>query len=177
MRNLNKTVAAGVLGVALLAGTAGTFATWQNDASVPAGTIVTGNMDVALEWANTWYIRTPNGNIPAGADLSTHPLIPGQSAYRNLRIIEDLTGLTINDVTLKTEWGSLNLDKDGYLLRADGTRSQLRFTIITKSDVNDWMFRNPELNVIFERSSDYGMYEEGIDNLNLGDIVVTITQK
>lgn len=49
MKNIKKTIAAGLVGITLLAGgTAATYATWQDSASTPIGTIKTGSMSVSI---------------------------------------------------------------------------------------------------------------------------------
>ncbi|SDK60851.1 alternate-type signal peptide domain-containing protein [Cryobacterium sp. Sr8] len=72
MNKLLKGSIAGAAGVALLLGGAGTFALWNDDATVDGGTIVAGNLDLATdltsgEWSDA------NGTI----DLSTFVAVPG----------------------------------------------------------------------------------------------------
>ena len=175
MKNINKAIAAGALGVALLAGTAGTFATWSDSENLNVGNIVTGNLGVTLGWANGWQVRTANGQVAVTGALQNHTFVPGQSAWRNLRITPELVGLTINDVTITTDKGTMNLDENGYVLNSEGQPTALRFEIITRP-AGDWMHLNPELRVTFVRSAELGMYDYD-DTFDLGEITVTVTQR
>jgi len=49
MKNITKSIAAGLIGITLIAGgTAATYATWQDSDSAPIGTIKTGSMSVSI---------------------------------------------------------------------------------------------------------------------------------
>lgn len=72
MNKLTKGAVAGVAGIALLLGGAGTFATWNAAAAVSGATINAGTLAVSAAATGTWKDAT--GSI---ANLSTYKIVPG----------------------------------------------------------------------------------------------------
>jgi len=182
MKNLKKTVAAGVIGVTILAGTAGTFATWQHSDAVQAGTINTGDLSVTLRTVGTWTSDMNGRRYPSLSDVI---FVPGEQVRTPLRGQVEATGLTLNDVTLTSSTrGDLAINEAGYLLREDGTPSQLRFELrqwfYTNGNQPAWMGQDNvqiQLIVALDRAAELGMYENGIENFDLGEITATVTQR
>jgi alternate signal-mediated exported protein len=191
MNNLKKTVAAGVVGIALLAGTAGTFATWQNSDSAAVGTLATGDLSISANVGDWFLINANGGNISqatAGtgivvrsSNLSDLLLVPGRGARAELFGIVETRGLTINDVVVTSQGIDLDL-VDGFL---PGTN--LRFTIENEeiptgiSGINgtNGADRNgfrTFLRVDFVRDSAEHMYDNDFSQ-NLGDLKVTVTMR
>lgn len=92
MKNLKKTIAAGVLGVALLAGTAQTFATWQDSAVAPIGTIQTGSMSVSVG-KGSWSLELDRNQTAKWVkDISKVSLVPGNTLVGNFQVTPTLVG-------------------------------------------------------------------------------------
>lgn len=196
MKNLNKTVAAGVLGVALLAGTAGTFATWENSDSVPAGTITTGDLSIELRPLGHWAVERQNAN---GAwvdtnirttDLSSVELFPGSRVRTPLTGNIDVRGLTLQDVTITSaRWGDLQFDNQNFLILKDKDgnehRTQLQFAMSSQFiDVNEntnWLVQRGDnyattLSITFVRDTvNNFMYDYDLSE-DLGELTVVVTQ-
>lgn len=181
MKHLKKTVAAGVLGVALLAGTATTFATWQNSDSIQAGTINTGHLEVTLHPVGGWNNdQAPWNNFRN--NLSDYTFVPGMAVRARMSGNVEAPGFTMDQVSLSTVISGSEeypINEDGYIV-IDGQASNLRVTL-------GWnAFNRPgvtvdgqllqDIVVTFERSSDNGMYDNQLENIAVDGVTVTVTQ-
>lgn len=72
MNKLLKGAIAGAAGVALLLGGAGTFALWNDTATVNGGTIVAGNLDVTTDVSSGGW-----SDVDGPIDLTTFMAVPG----------------------------------------------------------------------------------------------------
>ena len=83
MNKLTKATIAGAVGVALLLGGAGTFATWNATAPISGGTIVAGSLLVGTPAAGTWsvtHLTAGSGTVygsSAATTLASYKASPG----------------------------------------------------------------------------------------------------
>ena len=95
MKNMKKTVAAGVVGIALLAGVGGTFATWQHSDTARIGTIRTGTMSVSVDEIKDWTLSL-DGNVTAYPedidDIYDIQLVPGNTLKGEFNVVSTLEG-------------------------------------------------------------------------------------
>jgi alternate signal-mediated exported protein len=80
-------VAAGAAGILLLGG-AGTFALWEDNASITGGTVSTGHLDLAVA-AGTWA-QTASPGTPI--NISTFDIVPGDSLTYTTTVTATATG-------------------------------------------------------------------------------------
>jgi alternate signal-mediated exported protein len=134
MNKLLKGSLAGAVGVALLLGGAGTFASWNSSASLQAGTIQAGTLTVtepSTAAPGSWY----KGVATSGAtvDLTTFKAVPGDvlTFVKTMTIVATGTNLSANltlDPTTIAPTGSADVDlalanilKKNAVLTATGT--------------------------------------------------------
>ncbi|MDR2703885.1 MAG: hypothetical protein LBB58_06040, partial [Cellulomonadaceae bacterium] len=113
-KNLIKTVTAGVVGIAIIAGTAGTFATWQREAIQSVGSIQTGDIRVNLNLSD-W---TASNSAKPVRFLDDITFVPGTTATATLSGHVALEGLTLNDVQVDFDifaGPEINVAKDGFI--------------------------------------------------------------
>ena len=83
MNKLTKATIAGAVGVALLLGGAGSFATWNSSSNISGGSIVSGNLVVGAPAAGSWSVAhlTAGSSTLYGASalttLATYKASPG----------------------------------------------------------------------------------------------------
>ena len=187
MKNQKKTIAAGVLGVALLAGTAQTFATWQDSATAPIGTIQTGSMSVSVA-KGSWSLEL-DGNQTAKAvkDISKVALVPGNTLVGSFLVTPELVGqdlraelrfglaaegetkLDARYVEAKDAWVVTDGDEDTNItVTFEGLKNEVRPT--TKPGT-------VTVRVNFERNELNGdaKYDSKV-TANLGNLEVVLTQ-
>jgi alternate signal-mediated exported protein len=88
--------AAGILGVALLAGGGGTFAVWSDTATVTPGTITAGTLAVEIDGQGTW-----TGHDGPIADIAAYRIVPGDVLTYTLPV-----GVQIEGDNLKAKLGA-----------------------------------------------------------------------
>lgn len=79
MNKLVKGSIAGAAGIALLLGGAGTFALWNDAETVNAGTIATGELDIALSGTGSWVDASPEYTTPVAFNPTTEKIVPGDT--------------------------------------------------------------------------------------------------
>ena len=99
MNKLVKGSIAGAAGVALLLGGAGTLALWNDSASINAGTVTSGVLDVSNAAAGAW---TLNGVVWSPSGL----IVPGDTAVYTDTLEVTATGDNLN-ATVTTNIGSI----------------------------------------------------------------------
>lgn len=78
MNKFTKAAIAGAAGIALLLGGAGSFALWNGNASVGAGTVNAGTLAVTTNGTGTWQ-NTPNGGSAGTVTISSFKAVPGDT--------------------------------------------------------------------------------------------------
>ena len=79
MNKLTKGAIAGGAGIILLMGGAGTFALWNDSASVDGGSISAGTLTLTANGLGQWQDASPdvNGGTPVNIDSATFLTVPG----------------------------------------------------------------------------------------------------
>ncbi len=87
MNKLVKGSVAGVAGVTLLLGGAGTFALWHDSATVPAGTIASGTLTIAASGPASWRDISADRAPSTIANIADFRLVPGDT----VELVQQLT--------------------------------------------------------------------------------------
>jgi len=119
MNKLVKGSIAGAAGVALLLGGAGTLALWNDSASINAGTVTSGVLDVATGTAGSW-----------SPDLDL--IVPGDTIVYTETLDVTATGDNLN-ATITTNIGSITNNITGAVVTSD---------IVVRDSANDVVVPN-----------------------------------
>jgi alternate signal-mediated exported protein len=92
MNKLLKGAVAGAAGIALLLGGAGTFALWNDAATVSGGTIATGTLSIAKTGTATWTDISPTVASGATFNPATQALVPGDKVQLKQSVVVSTTG-------------------------------------------------------------------------------------
>jgi alternate signal-mediated exported protein len=80
MNKLTSGAIVGTLGIALLLGGAGTFATWNQSTTANAGTVASGTLTIANSGTPTW--KNISADAPANAtiaNIASYKIVPGDT--------------------------------------------------------------------------------------------------
>jgi alternate signal-mediated exported protein len=81
MNKLTSGAIVGTLGIALLLGGAGTFATWNQSTTANAGTVASGTLTIANSSTASW--KNISADAPAGgtaiANIASYKIVPGDT--------------------------------------------------------------------------------------------------
>jgi alternate signal-mediated exported protein len=130
MKTVTKAAIAGVTGVTLLLGGAGTLAFWTDTQAGSEVTIATGNLDLGVPADGSgWALQQNAGDLPAGqAELASVPyaaqlLVPGDTLTKTVDIPIVLTGENNRaqlDVTAANATGVLGEALSAEILTING---------------------------------------------------------
>jgi alternate signal-mediated exported protein len=130
MKTVTKTAIAGVAGVALLLGGAGTLAFWTDTQEGSEVTIATGNLDLGTPADGTgWALQQNASDLPADtAEAASVPyvaqlLVPGDTLTKTVNIPVVLTGENNRarlDVTAANAAGALDSSLSAEILTING---------------------------------------------------------
>ncbi|MFC5929347.1 alternate-type signal peptide domain-containing protein [Cryobacterium melibiosiphilum] len=191
MNTLLKGSIAGVAGIALLLGGAGTFALWNSSATVDGGTIVAGELDVEAAAAGVW---TVNGAATM-ATLDDFVAVPGDTMVftqtlnitasgDNLVATLELDPASIGASTVGNDADdalALYLQK-GAVLAADGTGigvvSADNVTTITAGATGVTEAVDVTVTIDFPQNAVAGFENDTmLGSVDLSDMALTLTQK
>lgn len=137
LNNTKKAIISAIAGAALLAGTAGTFALWQDTEAIGNQTIVTGNLELSLSGDSWNYInRLGYGTSGYGSTQAITPatiwttadrLVPGTQIQQTLSADVTLVGTDLV-AELRINGQPITINGDGYLINGS-TPTQLRADI------------------------------------------------
>jgi len=171
--NNRKKIATGLAGLLLItgAGLAGTMANWRTAESAPIGTINTGNLGVTVG-VDGW---TVDGRTYSSLNEIT--FVPGLEASTRIQGNVIVDGLSIDDIRIvSSELGDLETNEYGYIIRPNGTPSQLQVRLEESTGPDANGAYSVPLTVRFERSETPGMYDNAT-NFNLGHVTITVEQR
>ena len=77
MKKITKATLAAGAGVALLIGTGGTLAFWNDSVSLGGASIAAGNLQLTQKGTPTWQIQHTSGAVSAVSDISALRIVPG----------------------------------------------------------------------------------------------------
>lgn len=92
MNKLTKGAIAGGAGIVLLMGGAGTFALWNDSASVDGGTIQSGTLSIANASAGVWEDVSADSAAPGPINPTTFLTVPGDELTYTQSFEIDATG-------------------------------------------------------------------------------------
>ncbi len=185
MNKLVKGSIAGAAGIALLLGGAGTFALWNDSATLTdAGTVASGQLEITDTTGGTWVDLKNNNNNPV--DISNFKIVPGD----HLKYTEDLELVvsgdnlkftvteTISDIL--TTSGGLNV-KSNNVLSSDVSVTDLGGVLQNPSSAGQYKLSDGtytiavSIDVNFAATLVDGLTGQ-LDSLDLSDAKVTVTQ-
>jgi len=124
MKTLKKTVAAGAVGLGLIAVAAGgstTFATWVAEAELAGtGTIQTGNLDVDAQMSD-WTFSYGNREPEISRNLYDFTFIPGSYASAKITGSYEINGFKLDevDINIDSPWNTddtVEIDDEGNIV-------------------------------------------------------------
>jgi alternate signal-mediated exported protein len=92
MNKLTKGAIAGGAGIVLLMGGAGTFALWNDSASVDGGTIASGTLGLESAGAGVWEDVSPDAVAPGVINPASFLTVPGDTLTYTQSFTIDATG-------------------------------------------------------------------------------------
>ncbi|GAA3598362.1 hypothetical protein GCM10022198_23280 [Klugiella xanthotipulae] len=118
MNKLSKGIIVSGLGVALLLGTGGSLALWNVSAESQAGSIATGDLNLAVATSGqTWEVATGTDTWAAIPDISTFRMVPGDK----VRLTQPMDVTLVGD-NMKAE---LTVDTSEAIVSGDATAADL----------------------------------------------------
>ena len=151
MNKLSKGLIVSGLGVALLLGTGGSLALWNVTTSSNAGSIVTGDLNLAvIDSGKVWEIKDTAGDWQQISDISTFTMVPGDVVRLTQPLDVTLTGTNMKaDLTVDTsnaiKTAEGDIDPGTYLTVTTGwgTAPSGEALPTQVDDTNVWQFGGP----------------------------------
>lgn len=177
--SMKKNVAAGVLGIILLAGVGGTFATWHAEDSLSLPSLGTGAMNIEFAEGGRWELNESSVN------LEDVVLVPGDEVIGTFPIEREFSGhgltATLNYVFVGGESGEFNLalteTNEWRVIYNEEPTSIVVSVGLPEGPITAANPLPDEITVAikFEEKNVLDVYDMNVP-INLGNLKVTLTQ-
>jgi len=167
--SLKKNIAAGIVGLALLAGTAPTYATWFAEHRTVVGTARTGNLEmtaVDLQW-----------ELEGKDSLDDVIFVPGHKVTAKVYADVTLSGLELKDLEFHGAVDEdIEVDEQGFVHDVDGRTTPFRLSFTANDTITSAQDEIGTLTVEFVRQ-DHDNRDHMNDSFALGGLTVTARQR
>ena len=152
MNKMMKGSVAGAAGVALLMGSFGTYALWNDTAEMPGNSISSGVMDIEagdVSWDDLSTADIANDWTPASQTAAGDLLVPGDSVVRTQQFTVRGTGknlegtITLAGSAADTDTGVTKTGDDGLLVVSVDVESNNGRVVRSTDDPNVFKFDAP----------------------------------